>query len=288
MFTPGNLEDLFERLLESREAINLVQLSALVGSLDVKCVQGGSLFSGDPSVDRVKTVLVDGVEEVVKESDPVDGLDLDHAEVRIGVVVEVGADRKGNGIVVGLAEEVGFHLEVPGWVVVVLLVHLVEGHENTHLLVIVPDRLHLAGADPEDVEDDAVSAGVDVGGENVDFVGGQGAANFLEEEVAVVCDHGELGISLVGVVDPLESRLKGGVGAAVAAVKVFPDGPDVSAYAQRVPVAEVALGHLLEVFVGQGRVALVKFAPHLFAQIFKFTAEFRIIGLVAFSENGTC
>ena len=234
----------------------------------------------------VEAVLIDGVEEVVEKSNAVDGLDLDHGEAGIALIVDIGPDGKGDGIIVVFPEEVVLCLKVSAGKIIFLPVDLIESHYHTHLPIVILNCLHVVGADPEDIEGYSVFPGVDVSGENVDFVGGQGAADFLEEKMAVVSCNGQFGIALLRIFNPLDGRLKRSIRAPASAIEVLPDGPDMSAHAQCVAVAEIALGHLPEMLVGYICIARMQVIPDFLSELVESATEFCVVGFVSLFEDG--
>ena len=159
---------------------------------DVEGVEGRTFFGGDARVDGLESVFVENVEEVVEESNAVDCLDLDDGEIEIGIWVSVDSDRERNGSFAGFAEVVWLQDEVLVRVVGLLFVDLVERLDDREFLDLVVDGGLFGGRDTENVEDQSIGTGVNVGGENVDSVGGEGAARLLQKEWAVLAPNDEI------------------------------------------------------------------------------------------------
>ena len=85
-----------------------------------------------------------------------------------------------------------------------------ESFENTLAGGGRGERLEGGGADAKDVHDDAISAREEVGRQNVDLFRGKGAANFFQQERTIAGGEHELGVTLVGVIDPLDAGGDGG------------------------------------------------------------------------------
>ena len=122
------------------------------------------------------------------------------------------------------------------------------------------DWLKVSGADAEGVDDDiVVAADEDVGGEDIDLVGGEAAGDFCEQARAVVVDDGELAATLVGFGLPAEF---GGRGLAIAELGrrlfVFVDLFDIGGDCVLAAKGEVAGREAVEVADDR--------ADHLFAE----------------------
>lgn len=273
--------------MQGAERVVIVDFVAL-GVADVERVQGGALFGGDAGVGGVEVVFVDGVEEVVHEADAVDGLDLDDCEVWVGFVIDEGTNGERHGILVGVAEVVGFGDEVVVGIVAILAGEFVEFVDDAELLCAVFDGVSVGAADSEDIEDDAVAAGVDVGGEDVDFFRSEGAAEFLEEEGAVFGDDGEFGVAVVGAFDPLHGGFEQRVGILRTAVHVLADGADMGGDVFRAAVAKVSLGHLLEMAFEERFASVTGQLGDLVVEFGEFGADFGVVLFVALFEEGLC
>ena len=119
----------------------------------------------------------------MEEADTVESLELDDGEVRVEVVADPGADGELHNLLGLGIEEVDLFFEILGGVVFFLLIDLVEGRNDSHLFFLSRDHFEVVGADAEKVEGDPIGPGVDVGGENVELVGCEGAADLFEEAV---------------------------------------------------------------------------------------------------------
>ena len=186
----GSANDFLKRFLERGLSIYLVQFVSVFSGPNIKSIQRGAFFGGDPGMNGVEAMLIDGVEEIVEKSNTVDRLNLDHGEAGITLIVDVGSDRKGNGIIVVFPEKVVLCLKITAGKIVFLLVDFIEGHDHAHLPIVILYCLHIVSADPENIEGYSIFPGVDISGKDVDFVGGQGAADFFEEKMAVVSCNG--------------------------------------------------------------------------------------------------
>ena len=80
----------------------------------------------------------------------------------------------------------------------------------------------------------------------------------------------------------------GSLRASAPPIEILPDGPDMSAHAKCVAVAEIALGHLPEMLVGDIGVARVQFIPDFLPEFIESAPEFRVVGSISLFEDGAC
>ena len=139
---------------------------------DIEGVHGHAFFGADPGMGGVEVVLVDGEEQIVKQSDAVERLDLDGGASRVQLVADVGLDRDGDVMnrarreVVGAGAQQAFRFVGRGHQ---LRIEAVEeplaGGGITH-------GFKVGGAHAEDVDDDAIAAGEKIRGQDVEVAGG--------------------------------------------------------------------------------------------------------------------
>ena len=161
-------------------------------------------------------------------------MDRSHCQYRL----ELGR----NGIVIRIAKEVLLHLEIGSGFVVLFMIQLIQCYYYANLPVGIRNGLHVTGADPENVKGNSVWAGVDVRGQDIDFMSGECAANLFEKQVPIFGYDRQLCITLFGILEPLNSSFERSVGPPFSSIQILPDCTDVSAYTQSVTIAEVALG----------------------------------------------
>ena len=94
---------------------------------------------------------------------------------------------------------------------ILVLTDVVECLHDGPLFAAVFDCLEVLSADSEEIQNDAVGAGIDIGGENADLMGGQGAANLFEEAFAVMSGDDEFAVAKLFSLDPLNGAFKLGV-----------------------------------------------------------------------------
>ena len=148
----GGEDDFLECLLKRGQGVYPVQLVSPLAGPNIKSIQRSTFFGSDPGVNSVEVVLVDGVEEVVEKSNAVDGLDLYYGEAGVALIVDVGPDGKGDGIIVFFPEKIVLGLKIMPGKIVFLLVYLIESHDHAHLPIVILYCLHIVGADPENIE----------------------------------------------------------------------------------------------------------------------------------------
>ncbi len=252
---------------------------------DVEGVHGDAFFGADAGVSGVEVSLVDGVEEVVEEADAVEGLDFDGGAGGVEVVGDVGADGDGEAGFGAWFEEVGFSFQVVfGFVVL----GLEDGGEGVGEAVAgggVGDGFEVGGADAEDVEDDVVGAGEEVCGEDVDLFGGEGAAEFFEEEGSVAGGEDEFGVAFVGLVCPFDAVGVGGFFLLLGDEEVA-DGADLGFDFVGVAVGEGGGGCAVEVLFDFLVVVFAHDGDDFGAELFAVFVEFALEFFAAIGEEG--
>ena len=110
-----------------------------------------------------QAVLIDAVEKVVQQPDAIESLDFNSGAGGVQIVADEGADRHGDAVVRAGFEEVD--LTAKEFLGVVTLSHEdgLEGVEDALAGGCRGDGLEVGGADAEDVDDDFVGAGEEVG-----------------------------------------------------------------------------------------------------------------------------
>ena len=127
------------------------------------------------------------------------------------MVADPGTDGKFDNLFGFRLQEIDLLLKVFFSIKILVLTDVVECFYDGLLFVSVFDCLEVLVADSEEIQDDAVGASIDIGGENADLMGGEGAANFFEEAFAVVSGDDEFAVAKLFSLDPLNGAFKLGV-----------------------------------------------------------------------------
>ena len=146
---------------------------------DVERVHGHALVRADPRVSGVESVLIDGVEKIVKQPDAVQALDLHGGASGVDLVAHVCADGDGDAVIRAWFKEICFAAEIFFGVVTLGGEDRFEGVKEPLASGSCGDGFEVRCADAEDVHDDAVLAGEEICGENVDLFRGERAADFF-------------------------------------------------------------------------------------------------------------
>jgi hypothetical protein len=152
-----------ESIFELLENLQILDLSTL-GRGDIEGVHGHALFRANPGVGGVETILIDGVEKIVEQADAVQCLEFDSGAGGMKLVADEGENRDRNLLIVARLEEIDAPAEVALGLINLGGEHIFEGGQKTLAGAHVRYRFEVGGADPEDVDDDAVSAGEEIGG----------------------------------------------------------------------------------------------------------------------------
>ena len=147
----------------------------------------------------------------MKKSDPVERLNFNDRKMGVELVADPGSDGEFDNLFGFRLQEIDLLLKVFCSIKILFLTDVVECFYDGLLFVSVIDCLEILVADSEEIEDDAVGAGIDIGGENADLMRGEGAANFFEEAFAVVSSDDEFAVAKLFSLDPLNSAFKLGV-----------------------------------------------------------------------------
>jgi hypothetical protein len=173
-----------------------------LGVADVDGVDGDAFFGVDAGVGDVVAEVADGFEDVVEEAEAVNGLEFDDGFVGGdgGVDEDALRDLGEHGFELGG----GFFLGDDGFAEVELGVEegVVEVLFEAEAGVFGGDGCEVGVADAEGVEDKVVVAAVEVGAEDVDALGGEGAGDAGEELGAIPAGEGDFGAALFGEVFP--------------------------------------------------------------------------------------
>ena len=252
---------------------------------DVKGVHGDAFFGANACVCGVEVVLVDGAEEVVEQTDAVEALDFDGGAVGVQVVADKGAEWDGDAVVGAGFEEICLATKEFIGVVGFSQHDGFEGFEEALAGGGGGDGFEVGGADPEDVDHDAVGAGEEVGGEDVDLFGGEGAADFFEEEGFVAGCEDDFGVTFVGVIDPFDA------GCAEVSFVIFPleemaDGSDLGDDVCGLAEVEGGGGHALEVLFDVWVVVLPHDVDDLIAERDAVGVELEGVFFTAAGEEG--
>ena len=87
----------------------------------------------------------------MEKSNAINCLNLNHGKPWIALIVNIGSNWEGNGIVIGIAKEVLFHPEIGSGFVVLFMIQLIQCYYYANLPVGIRNGLHVTGADPENV-----------------------------------------------------------------------------------------------------------------------------------------
>lgn len=106
-----------EFFFESSKDFGVFNFPIVLGG-DIERVHGDAFFGADAGMGGIETGLIDGVEEVVKETDPVKGLDFDCGARWVEGVGDAGADGDGDACFGAGFEKIDFPSEIVFWLVV--------------------------------------------------------------------------------------------------------------------------------------------------------------------------
>ena len=127
------------------------------------------------------------------------------------------------------------------------------------------DGLEVGGADAENVDHNRVGAREEIGGEDVDLLRCERAADFLQKQRPVAGGEDQFGVTLVGVVDPLDAE-RARSGLLLLCLQEMPDGPDLGDDLRRLAEMERGGGHLVEMALHVRMVILAHDAEDFVAQ----------------------
>ena len=166
-----------------------------------------------------------------------------------------------------------------------ILQRLVEEALEKPVVFFVGHRKMLGVADAEDVEDEVVGAGVDVGAENIDPRGEEGAADPDDQPGMIPAAEQDFAVSLLGMVHPFDHGAHAARGLFGLGFEKFAEHAHVTGDFRRGEGAEVALRHVGE--MGSGFVTVIggEFPQDVVFQFLEVDAPFFEVGR-AFLEVG--
>lgn len=148
---------------------------------------------------------IDGAEEIVQETDAVEALDFYAGAGGVEIIADEGPDGHGDAVIGAGLEVVYLALEEFLGVVGFRDEDGLEGLEKALASGSGGDGLEIRGADAEEIDDDTIGAGEEICREDVDLLGSEGAAYFLQQQWPIPSGEDELGVALVWVIDPLDA-----------------------------------------------------------------------------------